>query len=292
MTVTHLPLPEPKRDRYGRYLLPHPETGKEQAWTRATTIANTMADRYGLEQWAQRNTVLGIGLRPDLYALAVSSTVDDRTQLNGVVKQAQEAAKASSGANLGTALHRITERVDRGDDLTIPAEWSGDVDAYCQTLADHHITIHPEWIERIVVAPEFGAAGTLDRLVQLSGQAAHTVADLKTGKWAIKYGTTEIAIQLALYANATHVWNGTGYDPMPPVNTDQALIIHLPVGQGACTIHTVNIAAGLEAALLATQVRDWRKTKDLTTPYSILDQAIPQPPTVSTIADGITDDDW
>ena len=285
MTVTQLPLTEPKSDRYGRYLLPHPETGVEQAWTRVTTVANTLADRYGLEQWAQRNTVLGIGLRHDLYALAVSLTADDRSQLNSVIRQAQEAAKASSGANLGTALHRITERVDRGDDLDIPQDWRGDVDAYCQTLVDHHITIHPDWIEKIVVVPEFGVAGTLDRLVQLSGQVALTVADLKTGEKAIEHGTHEIALQLALYANATHVWNGAGYDPMPPVDTDKALVIHLPVGKASCELHTVDIAAGMEAARLAFDVREWRKRKDLTAPYSILDQAVSQPQPVS-------DDDW
>ncbi len=290
-TVTSLPLAEPKRDRYGRYLLPHPETGKEQPWTRVTTIASTTADRFGLEAWAQRNTVLGIGLRPDLYALAVSSTVDDRQQLTRVVKQAQEAAKASSGANLGTALHRITERVDRGDDLEIPQEWKGDVDAYCQTLADNHVGIQADWIERIVVLPELGIAGTLDRLVTLSGQAAMTVADLKTGKDVVKYGTTEIAIQLALYANATHAWNGTDYDPMPPTNTTKGMIIHLPVGQAECNLHTVDIAAGWETVELALQVREWRKRKNLTAPYSILDQAENNLELVNML-EPVTDDDW
>ncbi|KKL07440.1 hypothetical protein LCGC14_2585990, partial [marine sediment metagenome] len=290
-TVTSLPLAEPKRDRYGRYLLPHPDTGKEQPWTRVTTIASTTADRFGLEAWAQRNTVLGIGLRPDLYALAVSSTVDDRQQLTRVVKQAQEAAKASSGANLGTALHRITERSDRGEEVDVPAEWKGDVYAYHQTLADHHVTIHSDWIERIVVLPELGIAGTLDRLVTLAGQAAMTVADLKTGKDVVKYGTTEIAIQLALYANATHVWNGDGYDPMPPTNTDKGLIIHLPVGKAECNLHTVDIAAGWETVQLALAVREWRKRKDLTAPYSILDQAENMLKPVNT-PKPVNDDDW
>jgi len=285
MTVTQLPQADTRRDRYGRYLLPDPETGKERPWTRITTVANTLADRYGLEQWAQRNTALGIGLRPDLYALAVSSTIDDRTQLNKIVSQAQDAAKASSGANLGTALHRITERVDQGDDLNIPAEWEGDVDAYCQTLVDHHVTIDPGWIERIVINTHFGVAGTLDRLVTLSGQAAHTVADLKTGKHAVTYGTGEIAVQLALYATATHAWTGVDFQPLPPVDTNKALLIHLPVGQATCTLHTVDIAAGLEAARIAFDVREWRKRKDLTQPYSILDQVVEQPKLVA-------DDDW
>ena len=278
MTVAHLPLPEPKRDHYGRYLLPEPETGYEKPWTRVTTVANTLADRYGLEQWAQRNTVLGIGTRPDLYALAVASTIEDRSQLNSIVKQAQEAAEASSGRNLGSALHRLTERVDRGDDLDIPDAWKGDVDAYCKTLSDYHVKIMPDWIERIVVLPDIGVAGTFDRLVHLEtpkGQPnTWTVADLKTGKDVTKYGTTEIAIQLALYANASHVWNGTGYDPMPsPIDREKGLIIHLPVGKSACTLYTVDIKAGWEAVQLALDVREWRKRKGLTTPYSLFGEA-------------------
>ena len=122
---------EPKRDRWGRYLLPDPYTEKDRAWTRATTVASTLADRYGLEQWAQRNTILGIAARPDLYALAASCKPEDKDQLNRIAADAQEAAKSRSGANLGTALHRILEGIDSGEDLDVPAEWRGDVDAYC-----------------------------------------------------------------------------------------------------------------------------------------------------------------
>jgi len=266
-------------DRYNRYVLPHPETGVEQGWTRITTVANTNADRFGLEQWAQRNTVLGIGLRPDLYALAVSSTAEDKGQLNGVVKQAQEAAKASSGANLGTALHRITERVDRGDDVDVPAEWEGDVYAYTETLADHFVKIHPEYIERIVLCLDLEVVGTLDRLVTLPNSDVLTVADLKTGKDAPKY-PHEMAIQLSLYANATHIWtetdNGWEWIKMPKVDWHKALLIHLPVGKATCDLYLVDLAAGFDAARLALDVREWRKTKDLATPYSILDIAVPE----------------
>src|SRR5690606_2671448 len=44
----------PKRDRYGRYLIPDPATGKERAWMRATTLADTLDDRYNLELWKLR----------------------------------------------------------------------------------------------------------------------------------------------------------------------------------------------------------------------------------------------
>lgn len=270
---------EPKRDRWGRYLLPDPDTGKEVSWTRVTTVANTLADRYGLEQWAKRNVALGLAAREDLYALAASCTPDDKKQLNTIVKDAEEAAKARSGANLGTALHRITERVDRGEDLDIPDAWRADVDAYAQTLVDNHIKVHPEYLERIVVVPKAKVAGTLDRLVTVETVDGLIVGDIKTGQDVVTYGMGEIAIQLALYANASHMWNGDGYDPMPDINKQRALVIHLPVGQGECNLHWVDIEAGREAARMALAVRDWRKRKDLSTPYG----KEPQP---------TTDDDW
>lgn len=255
------------------------------AWTRVTTVASTLSDRYGLEAWAQRNTVLGIAARPDLYALAASCVPEDKDQLNTIVKDAQEAAKSRSGANLGTALHKILERIDSGEDLDVPAPWRGDVDAYCNALADNGITVHPEYMERIVVLPNAKVAGTLDRLVTIDG--ALTVADLKTGADVVTYGMNDIAIQLALYANAQFMWDGDGdpkrdqygryllpwpdsdttYIPMPPVDKTRALVIHLPVGEGVCNLHWVDIDAGKEAARLAFSVREWRKRKDLSTPY-------------------------
>lgn len=262
---------------------------KPRPWTRVTTIANTLADRYALEQWAQRQTVLGIGARQDLYALAASATADDKDQLRKIVAQAQEAAKSRSGANLGTALHRLTERIDSGEILDVPHQWRPDIDAYCQTLADHSIRIHPYWIERIVVIPEMGAAGTIDRMVTVGDDITLRVADLKTGKSALKK-VTETAIQLALYANATHAWKGTvddierdqygryllpdpeedpfAYDEMPTVDKSAALMIHLPVQTGECDLYEIDIKSGIVAAGYAQWVRDWRKRDDLAWPLN------------------------
>lgn len=258
------------------------------AWTRATTVANTLADRYGLERWAQRNTVLGLGAREDLYALAASCTPDDKDELNRIVDQAQEAAKARSGANLGTALHRLTERIDSGelDPADVPTQWKPDINAYLQALADGQIEIHTEYIERIVVIPSLRVAGTLDRLVTANSQL--TVADLKTGQSAVDY-PHDMTIQLALYANASHMWKGSAddierdrwgryvlpnpddqpdaYEPMPAVNSEKALVFHLPVDQGQCSIHEVDLNAGWEAAQQAMWVREWRKRKNLTEPF-------------------------
>ena len=258
-------------------------------WTRVTTIANTLADRYALEQWAQRQTVLGLGARQDLYALAASSTAEDKDQLNQIVEQAQEAAKSRSGANLGTALHRLTQRVDTGELLDVPATWRPDIDAYLQTLADRRVRVYEDWIERVVIIPQLHAAGTIDRLVTIGDSLTFRVADLKTGAEAPKY-VNETALQLALYANASYAWRGSAdliqrdrygryllpdpdidpdaYDPMPPVDTDVAMLIHLPVETGTCALHEIDIKAGKEAVRLAVAVREWRKRRDLSWPYN------------------------
>lgn len=261
----------------------------DKSWTRVTTIANTLADRYALEQWAQRQTVIGLGAREDLYALAAAAQPEDRQQLNQIVKQAKEAAKSRSGANLGTALHRLTERIDSGEAVDVPTQWASDVAAYRQTLTNSRIRIHKEWIERVVVIPQLRAAGTVDRLVTVGSDLVWKVADLKTGAQAPKY-VRETTIQLALYAGASHVWKATvddirrdqygryllpdpadepdAYDPTPNIDRTRGLLIHVPVGEGECSLHEVDITAGREAVDYAMWVRAWRKRDGLAWPYN------------------------
>lgn len=259
----------PKRDRYGRYLIPDPATGKERAWTRATTLAETLDDRYNLELWKLRTAATGFAHRPDLLAL-VAAHQGDKKALDRVCADALEAGKAGEGANLGTALHALTERIDRGEDALIIDSLRADVEAYRKAIAGSGLTIAtlPDGRlarEVIVLCTELEVAGTADHL--FAGDKL-TVGDLKTGASAIDWAMNSIAIQLAIYAHASHV-----FDPatdtlteMPPVDLERALVIHLPVGRGVCTLHEVDIAAGWEAAQHAAWVRGWRKRKGLSKP--------------------------
>lgn len=260
---------EPKRDRYGRYLLPATSGGKkEMPWTRATTFAKSVADTFGLTQWEARMVAAGIGMRRDLYALAAATPIDDKEKLNRIAKDAKEAAAASSGANLGTALHSFTEALDRGEPVSPPEPWDRDLTAYQAALADAGIVAVPEWIERIVVVPDLQVAGTLDRIVRLA-DGRQVIADVKTGK-DLSYSWGEISIQLALYANATAMWNPhtDQYEPMPDVAKNIAIVMHLPAGKATCTLWQVDIAAGWEAAELCRQVRAWRTRKGLAAGYT------------------------
>src|SRR5574338_7306 len=268
--------PEPKRDRYGRYLIPHPDTGKETAWTRATTFAKTVSDTFGLTKWELRMVSLGLAKRPDLLAqVAGVLDPDDRDAkrlLDGIAAQAKEAAGSTTRSNLGTALHTMTEHIDAGRDFTEPEAHAADLDAYRAAVAGLHID--PAHIERIVTVPRYEVAGTLDRLVTLP-DGRLVVADLKTGRSLA--GVAEYAIQLALYANAATMWDpATGeHSPMPEVDKEQALIIWLPAGEARCELHTVDIAAGWEMAQTCETVRAWRKRRDLSRPHATMPAADP-----------------
>ena len=252
-----------QRDRWGRYLIPDPITGKQRAWTRATTVASTLSDKFGLQTWAQRMTARGLVLRPDLFALVAACDPDDKKKLNGLVDDAKEAAAASSGANLGTALHSFTEQLDRGLEVRAPAPWDADLAAYTKTLNAAGVRIERGYVENIVTLPDVGVAGTFDRLVDIDGLL--TVADLKTGSFL---DWNEIAIQLALYAHAETIYDPTTntHTPMPTVDLDRALVIHLPAGQAKCELWFVDIAQGWEAAQQALVVREWRTRKNLASP--------------------------
>lgn len=270
MTATSITLPvEPKRDRYGRYVIPHPDTGKEMSWTRATTLADTLDDRFNLERWKVRTCALGLVARPDLFAL-VAAQHDNREELNKICDKALEAGKASEGANMGTALHKACERIDLGDTgFTMPGAAQFDIDAYRKLRATTGATPHrlPDGrpgVEVIIICPELKVAGTFDRLLDLPGEALPCIDDIKTGASAIEWAMTSIAIQLAIYAHGTHIFDpATGrLTPMPRVNQDKAFVTHLPAGKASASMWEVDIAQGWEAAHHAMWVREWRTKKD------------------------------
>lgn len=257
-----------KRDRYGRYLLPHPETRIEQGWTRVTTLAKSASDTFNLDRWGLRMAMKGLMQRPDLQALVSSTPFEDKDALNLLGEQAKEAGGSKVRANLGTALHKFSENADRDPSIVdgIGEAWKGDIVAYREALAAHGFEIIPEYIERICITPEVESAGTFDRILRLpNGELV--IGDLKTGE-DLQYGWLEIAIQLAVYANAVGLWNKETetWEPMPPVSKNKAVVMHLPVGKNTCTLYWVNIKAGWQGAQLCKVVREWRRTRNVHKP--------------------------
>lgn len=257
---------EAPKDRWGRYKIADPVSGKDKGYTRVTTIAKTMDDTGSLADWKTRMAITGLVKRPDLLAQA-STNLDDRSRLNRLAEDAIEAAGAYGRANLGTALHAITEQLDLGLKPEVLANLQPDIDAYRNGIAAADFTMHREYIEVLLINDEYEYAGTADRIVTLP-DGRMVIFDLKTGT-DLSYSYGNIAVQLAAYANAEWVydWRTGERSLMPAIDKTIGLICHLPAGEARCEFYTVDLKAGYEALKMSFAVRNWRKRKGLFSPY-------------------------
>ena len=265
MTIefTH-PTVDIPRDRWGRPLITPIDGGKPIPYTRVSTLAKALDDKTALTKWKCRQVVIGMGTRADLVAVAQSVKGDDR-KLDEVVEDAMTAAESQRAANIGTALHAISEQVDNGADLdTLPEFAREDMAAYRRALEGIEILA----AEMFVVTDEVQAAGTFDRLVRLPDGRV-VVADLKTGKHEPKYphGATQ---QIAVYSRG-HLYDAekgrVGHLPTLGVDQEVGLLIHLPAGTGRCDLYLLDLTVGWGLAQVSVAVREAFKAKPIE-PYT------------------------
>lgn len=246
------------RDRYGRPMVLPPQGKKRVAYRRVTTFVRCLEDTYNLMNWKNRQVAYGMGQRKDLVLAAAAADPDDKRKLNEIAEKATEHAMASASATTGTALHALTERIDRGQPLGyVPAEYQADIDAYRR--ATEHIEFSA--IESFRVHDGWQVAGTTDRIGK-DADGITRVYDIKTG--SIDY-PHKMAMQLAMYARSIPYDIETDKrttDP-EPVDLRYGVIIHLPAGQGRCDLYKIDITLGWGACLIAKQVWEWRAQKGL-----------------------------
>jgi hypothetical protein len=248
------------RDRWGRPMIMPLKGTKRVAYRRATTFVGCLDDTNGLMKWMSRQVAFGMGQRKDLVLAAAAADPTDKKKIGEIADKAAEHAKGVAGdaAETGTALHSLTERIDRGGPLgVVPSEYQADIEAYRKA------TEHIEYlgIETFRVHDEWKVAGTADRIGILNGRPM--IMDIKTG--SIDY-PHKMAMQLAMYARSLPYDISTdqrGID-VKEVDLNYGVIIHLPAGQGRCDLYEIDIAKGWGACLIARQVWDWRGRKDLT----------------------------
>ena len=275
-----------KRDRWGRPLIVPDGGGKAKPYTRASSAAKAIEDTYGLELWARRNVAFGLAHDSSLVAriLALGGSPstwskDDKQAATKVCDDAAGIAQAHKAADIGTAVHVMVERINRGETVA-GGPYQADLDAYSQAVAEMAWTIDPELVECRMVCDELEMAGTCDIVPRLGD--IYAIADLKTGA-SVEYGGLGYSAQLAAYAN------GDLYDPADDtrrrLDIDQSTgyIVHLPAGEGRCSIYAVDLTAGYRAAVLANEVRAIRKaSKKFLTPITVAAPSAPseveQPP--------------
>lgn len=267
-----------RRDQWGRYLILPPDGDKPTGYTRATTVAETLDHGYGLPPWFATMAVCGTMMRPGLRAQweALLAEWDgdpwyaDPEGKKACKKLVEECA-AMGGANdrreIGTALHKVTELIDRGRTPEyLSDETVADVAAYRAALTGAGITFDPDYIETTVVLDSHRVAGTVDRLkMRVPGFELPLVGDLKTGA-DLGYSWQSIATQIAIYSRGEACYRqGAAEDgsqderlPMPEVDQENGLIIWLPAGTGTCELFLVDLTAGWESFAHSMWTREWR----------------------------------
>jgi hypothetical protein len=258
---------DPRRDfdRYKRYRLQHPNRDAVLVATRCTTLKGAASDTYNLDRWRSANVARGFARRPDLLALAGSMGPDDK-RIHDVIKDAEDAGGGSDKANMGTAIHAYTEAVDHGAPLSsIPPAQRADIRAYRDALTHEKLTVIPMAIERITMTSRWdGVAGTFDRIYR-THDGRFVIGDVKSGK--VGYDNKEMFAQFAMYAqgaNEVGVYDvaARAWVRLPfTVDTDTALIMHVPAGAGTCTVYEADLAVGREHLDMCAAVRRHRKLK-------------------------------
>ena len=260
ITFTH-PTVDIPRDRWGRPLITPEDGGKPIPYTRMSTLAKALDDKSALTKWKQRQVVVGMGARPDLVQVAQTIKGDDR-KLDEIVESAMVAAESERAANVGTALHSLSEQVDAGAEIGTLPEWArADMGAYKAALEGIEILA----AEMFVVVDEIQAAGTFDRLVRLPDGRV-LVADLKTGRHEPKYpqGATQ---QIAGYSRG-HLYDAekgrVGHLPSLGIDQSAGLLIHCPAGTGTCDLYLLDLSVGWSLAQVSVAVRAAFKQKVIT----------------------------
>lgn len=264
------------------YYLTDPRTGEADHFQRVSTLKEMPADMFHISQWRQRNIAIGVATSDSLRARVLRDP--STAVLNDICEDAHDEAGGNVASELGTDIHDYSEKVDLGDPLAVPEEWRGRLAEYTKALADLHITVLPEMIERCMLSTRYEVAGRFDRVVRLA-DGTYAVADLKTGKSLSS--RKEFAIQTAIYAdgfNTNGVWDEVKqawHDPGFKVREDFGLIIWLPAKGKGCKVKPVRLDVGRQGADLAAEVRAWRKSS--VTGVDLPLDAIPVPEQASLI---------
>lgn len=278
-----------------RWQLHQTRYGGRRGYQRVSNLANVLNSGMGLTIWSNRHTALQVARNEPLAALLASCRY--RREDFAIIDQAIEDAKVAgmaeekslSAATYGTALHRFMEP---NSPPTVPSKLLHDVNAYhyekalkgVRTLETEVYVINDE-LETVGTFDELdavdycpacgalsplldkrGASGVCDKCGAIfhaeDGTTPGTsvmIGDKKTGKLHL----LEQSIQLATYANSVR------YDPVtgerspihPDLSLDWAILAHIPLGSGQCTLYPVDIKAGYELAKVAVAAREGRRNE-------------------------------
>ena len=246
--------------------------GKNQRFSRPSGWGKELDDENALVNWKIDTALRGSVNDKSVQAKIAAVKDDDRKGKASVREAAIQAGRGNQAADIGTALHAMSERWEDADDKFMPPEpYKTALTAYTAELARTGLV--SELFEYTVVNVEYRAAGTCDRLYRLSRDLTTPkgdilpagtlcIGDLKTGK-SLDFSLPGYHVQMAIYAQ------GEMYDvetdkfmPTPEINQDWGFLVHMPASgdhAGECEILWCDLEVGNYGAYLVHEVRDWRR---------------------------------
>jgi hypothetical protein len=271
----------------GRYKMPAtlpgdaaPKSIKGADWVSGglqsmTNLAGSISDTKALGNWDRQQSLIGLGLHPELaaelrrivYAAREAGVKfqelrehpEFRDQLDAVAERAKDIGGANAARDAGIAAHAEweTRPASGAPGSALFSESFTKLDAL---LLKHGLRRTP-MRERSVRNLKVGAAGRFDDILLEIRTDRLLMADLKTKKKPF-WSFLEIDAQLAGYASAEWMFNpaswpdGGGYVPGPLHHVDQqeGVVLHMPSDGGEPRLRRANLVVGLETLKLARAV--------------------------------------
>lgn len=296
------PRPPSVFGQWGWYKLPDPETGRPTLFPRATTVAKVIEDRENLAKWGRRETVKRVfdlsKMAPDtrlnplfettassaLSALLTAIESDKVSAIDAVLDMIDNLLGGAAARELGECVHAWLEALDMGIVLMrdVPDLVRPHVEAYRKVMAHRGLVPVPEYVERTVLNTQCEAehglsvAGKIDRVFRIVTTGELVLGDVKTSK-DLKYSWLSFAVQVGgVYGWAERVLSldGTGWEPMPEIRDDFAILMHVPSNNPAGTAAiTIDKWFGGEALVETALVKNRRKDA----PKAVPKHAVPAP---------------
>lgn len=257
-------VPIPRQDGTDKPLIVPPGGTEPVAYERVSTVAKIVDGAGFLVDWKLGMLARGMALSPDLLEMAAMIKWNS-PEMKSIVNTAHDRAGGNRKANWGTAVHLAQQN-------EVPLEAIPDLmeqDVRAIRLLHERLGIEIRGTELFVVNDELRTAGTFDTRAYSPVYDLH-IRDYKTGKiewipWAIQTGiyANSYLVDISLLAEGK-------FAPRIPlgVNTDVAVIDHVPREMSAARPKPVNIARGYEVAkqivamMPALSAADWFYPED------------------------------
>ena len=266
---SHQARPDFNRGAGGEPLIQMPD-GKQKRYARQSSHGDTLEEKSGLNNWLVAKAVEGAAKDQSILARAIASSPyeDHKSDWTAIRQDAIQAGRGSYKADIGTAVHAMSERWEEDPTYDPGGIYTPALEAYSKL--QNELGLKSQLIECQFVNDEYNTAGTADRLYELTKPlitptdeillpGTLVVGDLKTGS-SLEFSAPGYAIQIAGYAG------GVLYDvvnnvriPTPSINQRWAIIMHLDVESAHCEFIWIDLEVGRFGARLAEEVREWRR---------------------------------